>query len=126
MFKNLIITCFLGLLAIILGAFGAHSLKDILSLQELLSFETAVRYQMYHVIVLLFVNIYNGFTTSQKNKISILFFLGILLFSGSIYAILLTSIVAKSIWFITPLGGLTLIIGWLLMIVIFLKKVKKS
>ena len=126
MFKNLIITCFLGLSAIVLGAFGAHALKEVLTPQELLSFETGVRYQMYHVIVLLFVNIYYGFTRAQKNTISYIFFLGILLFSGSIYTIHLTSITAKSIWFITPLGGLTLILGWLLMIMIFLKKIKKS
>ena len=126
MFKNLAITCFLGIIAIALGAFGAHALKEVLTPQELLSFETGVRYQMYHVIVLLFVNVYDGFTSSQKNKISILFFLGILFFSGSIYTIHLTSITAKSIWFITPLGGLTLIVGWLLMIIVFLKKIKKS
>ena len=126
MFKNLIITCFLGMLAIVLGAFGAHALKEILSPEELLSFETAVRYQMYHVIVLLFVNIYNGFSTSQKNTISYIFFLGILFFSGSIYAIHLTAISAKSIWFITPLGGLVLIIGWISMIIIFVKKCVKN
>ena len=126
MFKNLIITCVLGMLAIVLGAFGAHALKEVLTTSELLSFETAVRYQMYHVIVLLFINIYDGFTTSQKNNISYIFFLGILLFSGSIYAIHLTPITAKSIWFVTPLGGLTLIIGWFLMIMIFLKKYRNS
>ena len=126
MFKNLIITCVLGMLAIVLGAFGAHALKEVLTSSELLSFETAVRYQMYHVIVLLFINIYDGFTTSQKNNISYIFFLGILLFSGSIYAIHLTPITAKSIWFVTPLGGLTLIIGWFLMIMIFLKKYRNS
>jgi len=122
MYKNLIITATLGMLGIVLGAFGAHALKEILSETELLSFETAVRYQMYHVIVLLFVNIYDGFTPSQKNKISYLFFLGILFFSGSIYAINLTTITAKSIWFVTPFGGLTLIIGWVLMIAIFVNK----
>ena len=126
MFKNLIITCLLGMFAIILGAFGAHSLKEILSVTELSSLETAVRYQMYHVIVLLFVNTYDGFTALQKNKISYIFFIGILFFSGSIYTIHLTSITAKSIWFITPLGGLTLIIGWFLMIMIFLKKMNKN
>ena len=62
MFKNYIIICFLGMLAIILGAFGAHALKESLTAVELLSFETAVRYQMYHVIVLLFVNMYAGFS----------------------------------------------------------------
>ena len=126
MFKNLIITCFLGLTAIILGAFGAHALKEILSVEQLNSFETAVRYQMYHVIVLLIVNLFDGFTTKQKNTISILFFIAIIFFSGSIYLIQLTQITAKSIWFITPLGGLFFIIGWLLMIVIFAKKMNKN
>ena len=126
MFKNLVITCFLGLTAIILGAFGAHALKEILSLEQLNSFETAVRYQMYHVIVLLIVNLFDGFTTKQKNTISILFFIAIILFSGSIYLIQLTQITAKSIWFITPLGGLFFILGWLLMIVIFAKKMNKN
>ena len=126
MFKNLIIACFLGLIAIVLGAFGAHALKDILSTSELSSLETGVRYQMYHAIVLLFINIYDGFTASQKNSITYIFLLGILLFSGSIYVIHLTSITAKSIWFVTPLGGLTLIIGWFTMIIIFLKKLRNS
>ncbi|WP_298766183.1 DUF423 domain-containing protein [uncultured Polaribacter sp.] len=122
MIKNLIITCLLGALAIILGAFGAHALKETLTAAQLLSFETAVRYQMYHVIVLLFVNTFSGFSLKQKNYISYLFFLGVFCFSGSIYLIQLTSITAKSIWFITPLGGLFFIIGWILMIVYFSSK----
>lgn len=122
MFKNLIITCFFGLTAVVLGAFGAHALKESLTPEQLLSFETAVRYQMYHAIVLLFVNSFHHFSIKQKNTVSLLFFIGILLFSGSIYCIQLTSISAKSIWFITPLGGLFFIIGWISMIVIFVKK----
>ena len=125
MFKNLIITGFLGMFAIFLGAFGAHALKELLTSDQLLSFETAVTYQMYHVLVLLFVNTFEGFTAKQKNSISYLFFLGILFFSGSIYVIQLTSITAKSIWFITPLGGLFFIIGWLSLIMIFVKKIRK-
>tara|TARA_R110002049_G_scaffold13089_2_gene57409 strand:+ start:5948 stop:6328 length:381 start_codon:yes stop_codon:yes gene_type:complete len=126
MFKNLIITCFLGMLAIILGAFGAHALKETLTAAQLLSFETAVRYQMYHVIVLLFVNTYNGFSLTQKNVISWLFFFGIIFFSGSIYAIQLTEITAKSIWFITPLGGLLFVLGWFCLILYFIKKILKK
>ncbi|MCI2228928.1 DUF423 domain-containing protein [Polaribacter sp. MSW13] len=126
MFKNLLITSFLGLLAIVLGAFGTHSLKEILTTEQLMSFETAVRYQMYHVFVLLFVNIYEGFSEKQKNRISYVFFLGILLFSGSIYLIQLTSVSAKSIWFVTPLGGLFFIIGWFLLMMIFVKKMNKN
>ncbi|PQJ81047.1 DUF423 domain-containing protein [Polaribacter porphyrae] len=126
MFKNLIITCLFGVTAVILGAFGAHALKESLAPDQLQSFETAVRYQMYHTIILLFINIYEGFSIKQKNTVSYLFFAGILLFSGSIYLIHLTSITAKSIWFITPLGGLFFIIGWVSMIIIFVKKMRNK
>ena len=126
MFKNFIITCFLGMLGIILGAFGAHALKEVLTSDELISFNTAVRYQMYHVIVLLFVNMYTGFSTKQKNTISWLFFSGIFFFSGSIYAIQLTELTATSIWFITPIGGLFFILGWAFMLTRFLKKMRNK
>ena len=119
--KNLGISSFLGALTIILGAFGAHALQEILSVSELKSFETAVRYQMYHVIVLLFVNTYDKFNNKAKNHISYLFFIGILFFSGSIYAITM-GVSAKSIWFVTPLGGLFFILGWLKMTISYLKK----
>ena len=126
MFKNYIFICFLGMLAIIFGAFSAHALRDSLTPQGLLSFETGVRYQMYHVIVLLFVNMYVGFSTKQKNTISWLFFSGIFFFSGSIYAIQLTKLTAASIWFITPIGGLFFILGWVFMLTGFLKKMRKN
>ncbi|MDD3721217.1 MAG: DUF423 domain-containing protein [Lutibacter sp.] len=119
--KNLGITTLLGALTIVLGAFGAHALEETLSLNELKSFETAVRYQMYHIIVLLFVNSYSGFSLKIKNTISYLFFAGILFFSGSIYAITL-GVNPKNIWFITPLGGLLFILGWLKMGISYFKK----
>ena len=119
--KNLSITALLGALAIILGAFGAHALKEKLLPETLQSFETAVRYQMYHVLVLLFVNIYHGFSNRTKNMISYLFFMGILFFSGSIYAIA-AGFNPKLIWFITPLGGLFFIIGWIFMFYSFIKE----
>ena len=121
--KNLIITSILGIITIVLGAFGAHSLKDSLEPEALKSFETAVRYQMYHVIVLLFVNTYQEFSTKMKNRISYLFFIGILFFSGSIYLITIGNIAAKSIWFITPLGGLLFIVGWFFILISFIKKI---
>lgn len=126
--KNLSITTLLGVLAVVLGAFAAHSLKESLSTEEMESLTTGIRYQIYHVIVLLFVNTYQGFSNKFKNQISLLFFLGILFFSGSIYAIYLLGISAKSIWFITPLGGLLFILGWLSMFFFFTKIgfVKKS
>tara|TARA_R110001592_G_scaffold82567_3_gene244471 strand:+ start:3049 stop:3426 length:378 start_codon:yes stop_codon:yes gene_type:complete len=122
MYKNLTITSVLGIVTILLGAFGVHALSKTLTIEGMKSFETAVRYQMYHVLVLLFVNMYQGFSEKQKKRISRLFYLGILLFSGSIYAIQLLEVSAKSIWFVTPLGGLFLMIGWLIMAISFAKR----
>ena len=124
--KNLSITALLGIIAIVLGAFATHSLKDSLTLEAMNSIETAIRYQMYHVIVLLFVNTYKEFSDRFKNRVSVLFFLGILFFSGSIYAIHLMGVPAKSIWFVTPLGGLLLILGWLLLFLFFSRQVINS
>jgi len=118
---NLAIVAFLGMLAIILGAFGAHALKNKLTFEALQSFETAVRYQMYHVIVLLFVNTYTGFSSSFKNKVTLIFLIGISLFSGSIYAMYLVGIPAKNIWFITPIGGVFFIVGWAMLFFNFLR-----
>ncbi|WP_271406712.1 DUF423 domain-containing protein [Tenacibaculum soleae] len=126
MYKNLTISSFLGIIAVILGAFGAHALKTKLSEEAMQSFQTAVRYQFMHVLLLLFVNTFNEFTSKQKNAISLFVIGGIILFSGSIYAIHLLKVPAKSIWFVTPLGGLMLIIGWSLLFFYFLKKVIKK
>ncbi len=120
--RNLSITAILGMIAIILGAFGAHALKEKLGTDALQSFQTGIRYQFYHVIVLLFVNSYSGFSSRTKDIISSLFFVGILFFSGSIYAITAGGINPKAIWFITPLGGVLFIIGWFVMFLKFLKK----
>ena len=121
--KNLTITTLLGLTAIILGAFTTHSLREVLSIEEMNSLETGIRYQIYHVLVLLFVNTYADFSDRFKNRVSILFFTGIVFFSGSIYTIYIFGVSAKSIWFVTPFGGLLLILGWLTMMIFFLKKV---
>jgi len=120
--KLLIAGSLLGLISIILGAFAAHGLEKVVTPDAIETFQVGVRYQMYHAIVLLFVNIFEGFSAKQKNVISIMFFMGVLFFSGSIYLIQLTSITAKSIWFVTPLGGFFFIIGWVSMMVIFIKK----
>ena len=121
--RYLLITSIVGGLTIILAAFGAHALEEILDVSQLKSFETGVRYQMYHVLALFFVNIYDGFTAKYKIWISNFFLLGIVLFSGSIFAISF-GIQAKYIWFITPIGGLFFILGWFLMAILFVKKGK--
>lgn len=120
--KNLSFTAILGFLAIVLGAFGAHALKAKIGLEQLKVFETGVRYQMYHVLVLLFVNSYSGFTNKIKNKISLFFFIGIFLFSGSLYLLSTGIVSGKIIGPITPLGGLFFIIGWLYLAFQFSKK----
>jgi len=119
--KILSIAAFLGAITIVLGAFGAHALQETLSDTQLKSFETGVRYQMYHIIALLIVNMYGQFSIKTKQIISYLFFAGIVCFSGSIYAITF-GVSAKSIWFVTPLGGLLFITGWIVMGVSFLRK----
>jgi len=104
----------LAMLTVVIGAFGAHSLKEKLSPEVLQSFETGVRYMMYHVLAILLIT--NSGMLSDKSKliISSLFIAGILFFSGSIFAISLDIVQAKQIWFITPLGGLFFILGWLI------------
>ena len=122
--KILSLVAFLGAITIVLGAFGAHSLQEILSTQELKSFETGVRYQMYHILALLFVNTYTKFSSKVKTIINYLFLGGILLFSGSIYAITF-GVPAQTIWFVTPLGGFLFILGWLKMGFSFFKSTEK-
>ncbi len=110
--RNLLVVCVLGALTILLGAFGAHTLQKMVSIEALESFETGVRYQMYHIIVLLFVNSTSFLSEKMKRIITGLFLAGICFFSGSIYAITF-GVNPKMVWFITPLGGLLFILGWI-------------
>lgn len=125
MIRLLPLVCILGALTIILGAFGAHALQESLSPEQLDSFETGVRYQMYHVIVMLIILMTPFFNSRQQNALVRLFLVGIFFFSGSIYAISF-GIDPKNIWFITPLGGLFFIIGWLFLAYFSHKKFKNS
>ncbi len=116
----------LGMITIILGAFGAHALKNFLSINELTTFETGVRYQMYHALFLFFIGITNSITQKAKKIIYYLVIIGVLFFSGSIYLLAtnnLTSFDFKTIGFITPIGGLLLIMAWA---VLFFQTYKKS
>ena len=110
----------LGALSVILGAFGAHALKQLISDKNLQTFETGVRYQFYHVIALFITGIlYKDFTNNYLQWAGRLFCLGILLFSGSLYLlsfIELTDMTGlKWVGAITPLGGVCFIIAWLLL-----------
>ncbi|MDP5106442.1 MAG: DUF423 domain-containing protein [Polaribacter sp.] len=108
-----------GFTAVIFGAFGAHLLKKKLTSDQLQSFETGVKYQMYHAIVLLILGFNLEINTSIDTFIINSFILGTLLFSFSIYGLVLSSAKNKKLKFlgpITPLGGLFLVVGWLLLI----------
>lgn len=119
--KILIITALLGSLAVALGAFGAHGLKDILG-DQIKNWETAVKYQIFHVLAIFVVQNLSLLSDKFKTAIGILFVVGILFFSGSLYTISIGLIAAKYIWFVTPLGGLSFIAGWLVLTVGLIKK----
>ncbi|AZA48583.1 DUF423 domain-containing protein [Chryseobacterium carnipullorum] len=113
-----------GMLSVILGAFGAHALKKILSVERLESFETGVRYQMYAAFFLLIVGYILKFDTSSQKWISILMIAGTMLFSFSIYFLSLQDYLGANLKFlgpITPLGGLFMIVSWALLIWYFAK-----
>ena len=115
----------LGMIAIILGAFGAHALKKFLSIEQLATFETGVRYQMYHALFLLFISLFDVLTDSIKKIIYYLVLSGVILFSGSIYLLATNDLTAfdfKRIGFVTPIGGLLLIMAWGVLLVTLLNK----
>ncbi len=115
----------LGMIAIILGAFGAHALKKVLSLDQLNTFETGVKYQMYHALFLLFLGSTKMVTDRVQKRIFYLVISGIFLFSGSIYLLAtnsLTNIDFRLIGPLTPVGGFLLIFAWFHLFINILKK----
>lgn len=123
----LLLATILGALSVGLGAFGAHGLKKIVGPETVASFETAVRYQFYHVFALLAVAIlFEKFPDRFLKWAGNCFIIGILLFSGSLYLMAImdaTEMVGKkSIGIITPIGGLFFIAGWLLLFFGLLKR----
>jgi uncharacterized membrane protein YgdD (TMEM256/DUF423 family) len=112
-----------GLLAVLFGAFGAHALKKSFSEEQLKSFETGVKYQMYHGILLLVLGFNLGFTTPLETYIAYCLIFGVLLFSFSIYGLCLSASKGKKWKFlgpITPIGGLLLLAGWALLLYSFI------
>ena len=120
---TLLFAAIFGALSVIFGAFGAHALKKILSEEQLKSFETGVKYQMYHAIVLLIIGFNFKFENPIENYMVYSFIVGIILFSFSIYGLVISSAKNKKLRFlgpITPLGGMFLIVGWILLCFSFL------
>ena len=127
--RNLLITgAIFGLIAIILGAFAAHGLKPLITAQDVMTFETGVKYQMYSGLFLLFLG--SAAVISEKVKKTCLYLttLGVILFSGSIFLLAtnsLTSFDFRVFGFITPIGGTMMISAWIVLLISFFKLKKK-
>lgn len=104
-----------GLLGVLLGAFGAHAMRDRLSPEMLRVWETAVQYQFWHALALLAVGLLAARVAGTwLNAAGVAFALGVLIFSGSLYALALTGV--RVLGAVTPFGGLLLIAGWLCLV----------
>ena len=114
-----------GILAVSLGAFGAHSLKNQIDSNDLHIWKTAVEYQFYHTLALIFLSTFSKFTRSFIRLSALFFLLGILLFSGSLYLLaiknLIPSLSPSILGPITPIGGLFFILGWISLLLAALK-----
>lgn len=128
--KTILVTgSILGIIGIILGAFAAHGLKNLISGESIQTFETGVKYQMYHALFLLVVGSMNTIQLKFKKIIFYLTLAGILFFSGSIYGLATNSVSGfdfRTIGFITPIGGLLLITAWTVLLINFLKLKKDN
>ena len=103
------------LISIVLGAFGAHALKELVKEEQLISFETGIRYQMIHGLALLVLGLNASRHSFPLKTIFRLLLIGVLLFSVSIYFLSLQDVLEVKLKFlgpITPLGGLLMIVGW--------------
>ena len=115
-------------LAVIFGAFGAHTLKETFQMppDQVAIFDTGVRYQFYHSLGLLITGVvFSSFPVKQLKLTTIFFIIGIILFSGSLYAMTLLRLSGMSlgpVGIITPIGGLFFILGWLFLFAGILKK----
>ena len=117
----------LGLTAVILGAFAAHGLKKIVDISELNTFETGVKYQMYHALFLLFIGTIKDLSINAKKVIYYSTIFGVLFFSVSLYLLAINRQLPFDIrpfGFITPIGGLLFLTGWFCLFVNFFRKIR--
>nr|WP_298996883.1 DUF423 domain-containing protein [uncultured Allomuricauda sp.] len=115
----------LGLIGILLGAFGAHGLERITDYEGLDSFETGVRYQMYHAFFFLFLGIWDGLSGKSAVILYRLTLTGVILFSGSIYVLVIGKALSFDLKYlgpVTPVGGVLLITSWILLLYCILNK----
>jgi len=104
-----------GFLSVVLGAFSAHGLESVLTDRRMENFQTAVQYQLVHTLALLGIVCIEDqlLRPGYKTCVAVFFLLGIMLFSGSLYLLAITGILALAI--ITPFGGSAFIIGWIML-----------
>lgn len=128
MHKGFLITAFiLGALSVAMGAFGAHALKNLVSERVIITFETAVRYQFYHLLALMVVAVlYKDFRNGWMRAAGWFFIAGIFLFSGSLYMLSYVQALVlpgyKWLGPITPFGGVAFIAGWFSMLIGVVRK----
>ncbi len=123
--RIIIIASVFGILAVILGAFGAHGLKKLIDPADLDIWHTAVQYQFYHTLALLFLSTFSRFKSRAVNAASWFFTFGILFFCGSLYLLAVKDMLniteVSFIGLITPAGGLLFILGWISLLVATIK-----
>ena len=116
--RNIMVTgAFLMAATIAIGAFGAHGLKQLIDGNALNTFEVGVRYQTYHALAILILGLAPGISGKLKKTVFSLFIIGIIFFSGSVYLLSLNEVLSfdsSQLGFITPIGGLFFIIGWII------------
>lgn len=120
----LIVAASYGMISIILGAFGAHAFKEILSVEKLQSFEVGVRYMMYSALVLLILGFFLDFSTGIEKNAARFIMIGSFMFSVSIYFLAFSeklNIPSKFLGPITPVGGFLMIVGWALLLYHFIR-----
>ncbi|TAD91823.1 MAG: DUF423 domain-containing protein [Bacteroidetes bacterium] len=113
-------------LAVAFGAFGAHALKSMLTPTQLTTFQTAVQYQFYHAFALILVGLlYRQKASTRLKQAGLAFFLGLIFFCGSLYVMTVGSLTRfdlKWVGAITPLGGISFMVGWVMVALTFSKK----
>lgn len=106
----------LALLAVALGAFGAHALRAKVTAERLAVYQTGVQYQMYHALALLFLGVWSRTASSSLLMAAgWLFIIGVILFSGSLYTLTVTGV--RRVGAITPVGGLCFLAGWVCVLI---------
>ncbi|UZO82022.1 DUF423 domain-containing protein [Aquimarina sp. ERC-38] len=117
------------LLSVLLGAFAAHGLEKLVDARAIASFNTGVRYQMYHGLALILLANIPQIASTTKKRVGMFFWIGTILFSVSIYLLSIDELLSfsfKKIAWITPVGGLLLIIGWAYLLLILIKNLKRN